>query len=690
MKTMQTTCNYCSLACNFDVTVDNDEIITIIPTKDYPINKGFSCIKGLFLGKQLTKFNAPPKPRIKDEHGNFSLIEWDTAYQMVAKKLLAIKQQYGGDAIAGISTGQLPTEEMAIFGHVIRTFLKGNLDGNTRLCMSTAVVAYKQSFGFDAPPYTLNDLELSDTIIFIGANPIVAHPIIWSRVRLNKDKKVIVIDPRCSETAIQSDYHYQLRPKRDIYLFYTIANILLEKDWIDQEYISKYTEGFDEFKEFVSDFTLENVEKNTGLTKEQVMELTTLIHEGKRVSFWWTMGINQGYEAVRTAQSIINLALMTGNIGRPGTGANSITGQSNAMGSRLFSNTTGLYGGGDYSNEARRTSVAKALGINADELPINPTLPYNIIIDKINTGEIKALWVICTNPRHSWIDNEKFAQAIEKLDLYIVQELYDDTASSKDADVFFPVVSGLAKDGVFINTERRLSRLQPITPSYGRPSDFTVCYNVGQELGMKDLLKGWETPKSTFNILKKCTKGMPCDITGVDYDALKDSKGVQWPYPAGNTFKEDERRLFEDGLYYTPSKKAKFIFETPMQDPAPTTKEFPLILNTGRGTVAQWQTQTRTRESAHSNDVTITEAYIYINKKLASDRNISNNERILVSSSNGQSSEFLALCTDNLPYEQLYAPMHYIETNKLTLSIFDPYSKEPSYKTTPIQISKIH
>ncbi len=689
MKTMQTTCNYCSLACNFNVTTENGEITSIVPDKDYPVNKGFACIKGLSLNKQLSKFCDPAQPRIKDEQGNFKLISWDEAYQNVAKRLLEIKNKYGGDAIAGISTGQMPTEEMALFGHLMRTFLKGNVDGNTRLCMATAVVAHKQSFGFDSPGYTLKDFELSDTIIFIGANPIVAHPIIWTRVRLNTKKKVIVIDPRRSETAMKANYHYQIKPKGDLYLYYTLANILIEKGWIDQNYIDNHTEGFNDFKEFVKEFTLDKAPETTGLSQEQIMELAQLIHDGKAVSFWWTMGVNQGYEAVRTAQAIINLALMTGNIGRPGTGANSITGQCNAMGSRLFSNTTGLYGGGDFDNEARRAAVGKALGIDPAHLPLKPTLPYNVIIEKINSGEIKALWVVATNPHHSWTNNEEFQKAISKLELFIVQDLYGDTHSSEHAHVFFPVAPGLAKDGLIINTERRLSRLQPIISSGDRPSDFMVFYQVGQALGMGDLLKGWETPKNAFNLLKECTRGMPCDITGVDYDALKESKGIQWPYPEGANITEDERRLFEDGKYYTPSKKAKFIFEAPMANPVPTSPEFPYILNTGRGTVGQWHTQTRTREIPHAKDVSIEDAYVYINEKLAKEKGIDHQGQIKVSSINGQSSIFTALYSENVPYDQIYAPMHYIEANKLTPSVFDPYSKEPSYKTTPIQICAI-
>lgn len=690
MKKVQSTCNVCSLACNLDFYVENEQIVKVIPTPHYPVNKGFSCIKGISLDKQNTKFKPSPLPKIRDVKGEMQETTWEEAYDYVAKKLLEIKETYGGDSIAAISTGQLPLEEMALFSHVMRNFLRGHVDGNTRLCMATSVVAHKQSFGFDAPPYTLNDFELSDTIFLIGANPIVTHPIIWSRIRNNPNKKVIVIDPRRSETAQRSDYHYALNGKTDIYLFYGLAHILIAKDYLDHNYIEAHTENFQGFKDLVAEYTPDVVAKKTGLSIESLYEMAKLIHTGERVSFWWTMGVNQGYEAVRTAQSIINLALMTGNMGRPGTGANSITGQCNAMGSRVFSNTAGLYGGGDYDNLVRRKAVCEALQITDEQLINKPTLPYNAIIEKINSGEIKALWIVSTNPRHSWTNNTTFQEALEKLELFIVQDIYDDTHTSQDAGVFFPVVSGLKKTGTYINTERRLSAMRPVlSKAEHEKTDLEVFLGVGKALGMGSLLDLWQTPEAIFELMKKCSKGMPCDITGVTYKALEGSAGIQWPFREGETLEEDERRLFEDGNYYTPSKKAKFMFDKIMDNPLPTTAEFPYILNTGRDTVGQWHTQVRSREIGVAEDAYAAQAYIYIHPELAKEKGIKENEIFEVASINGRTSRFAARITENVTVNQLYAPMHYIETNNLTPSLYDPFSKEPSYKTTPINIYKI-
>ncbi|PWX75391.1 nitrate reductase [Clostridium perfringens] len=690
MKRIQSTCNYCALACNLDFYTEDGKIKRVVPTPHYPVNKGFSCIKGLNLDKQCTKFNGSKKPLLKMKDGKRKAIEWKEAFDLFASKMTAIQEKYGKESVAYISTGQLPTEEMALLGHVGRSYMGINGDGNTRLCMASAVVAYKQSFGFDAPPYTLKDLELSDTIFFIGANPVIAHPIAWGRVRKNKDAKIITIDPRKSETAMNSDMWIDIKTKGDLALFYTLANVLIEKGWIDQDYINNYTEGFEDFKAHVKKYTLEDVEERTGISKMRVLELAKIIHEGKRVSFWWTMGVNQSYEAVRTAQAIINLALITGNMGREGTGANSLTGQCNAMGSRMFSNTTALYGGGEYNNQERRKVVADILGMDENMLPTKPTLDYEQIIKGINKGEIKGLWVVCTNPRHSFSNNEEFKKAMKNLDFFVVQDIYEDTDSSKECDLYLPSVPAIKKEGFLINTERRLSALVPVLEKEeDELSDYEILLGIGEALGMGSLLDKWRTPEDAFKLLRECSKGMPCDITGVTYERLRDSKGIQWPCREGEELESDERRLFEDGKYYTPSGKAKLIFEDVTENPNATNEEFPFNLNTGRGTVGQWHTHTRTREIQAVTNIVSQKAYVDINRKDAEKLDIKENDEVLIHSSNGHTSKFIARLTDNLKEKTLYAPIHYIETNLLTPSVFDPYSKEPSYKTVQVNIEKV-
>lgn len=692
MKKVQSTCNFCAIDCNLDFYVEDQRIVKVVPTKGYPVNDGFCCIKGLSLDRQQTVVKTSPLPKIKQEDGSMKEVAWEEGFQFVADKLKELQAKYGEESVAGISTGQLTMEEFALFGHVMRNYLKTNVDGNTRLCMATAVVAHKQSFGFDAPGFTLKDLELSDTIIFIGANPVVAHPILWGRIQKNENpnKKVIVLDPRKSETALNADYWYGLKWKSDLLLLYAIANLLIEKNYLDVSFIEASTEKFEEFKAFAASYTLERAVEGTGLTEGQILELAELIHAGKRVSFWWTMGVNQGYEAVRTAQAIINLALLTGNIGKPGTGANSITGQCNAMGSRSYSNTAVLYAGGDFTNEARRAKVAKALGVEESVLATKPTKTYNQIIEGINAGEIKGLWILCTNPRHSWANNETFAEATKKLELFVVQDIYDSIESAEDATVFFPVVPGIKKEGTYINLERRVSAMRPcLERNEHELSDYEAILGVGKALGMGDLLRGWETPKDCFELMKKCSEGMPGDITGITWEGLEHSNGIQWPFRSGETIEADERRLYEDGKFFTPSKKAQFVFEEVRENPLPTTTEFPFVFNTGRGSVGQWHTQSRTKEVKFVEDVSSKRAYLYINTQLADELHVTENESIRVYSVNGQNAVFAVKRTDHVRYEELYAPIHYMECNKLTPSLYDSYSKEPSYKATPVRVEKV-
>ena len=694
MRKVQSTCNFCAIDCNLDFYVEDGRIVKTVPTKGYPVNDGFSCIKGLSLSKQQTTVKPNALPKIRQEDGSFKEVSWDEGFKYAADKIKELQAKYGRESVAGISTGQLTLEEFAIFGHVMRNFLQTNVDGNTRLCMASAAVAHKGTLGYDAPGYTLNDFELSDTIIFIGANPVVAHPIIWQRVRNNKipNRKIVVIDPRKSETARNADYHYPIRWRSDLTLMYTLANQIIEKDYVDHSFVDAHTEGYEEFKEFVKAFTLERGSEVTGLSKEQILELVELIHTGKAVSFWWTMGVNQGYEAVRTAQSIMNLAFLTGKVGKPGTGGNSITGQCNAMASRLFSNTTCLFAGGDFTDEAERKRIADIVGITPDLIAKKPTLPYNRIVELINAGEIKGLWILCTNPRHSWTNNETFASAAKKLELFIVQDIYDTIESAEDCTVYFPVVPGIKKEGTYINLERRLFPLRKVLErGENEISEYECILGVARALGMGEAIAKWETPRQCFDMLRECSRGKGCDFTGIHWDDLTGSHGRQWPYPEGREAElaEEQRRLYSDGKFFTPSGKAKFVFEEPMENPIPVTEEFPLVFNTGRGTVGQWHTQSRTKEVKFVEDVSLKKAYLYMNTKLAAENGIRDMDEIRVYSSNGQNAVFSVKVTDNVQYGELFAPIHYIECNKLTPSSYDKYSREPNYKGGTCRFEKI-
>jgi assimilatory nitrate reductase catalytic subunit len=311
-----------------------------------------ACPKGWEALTPLAAQDRATTPLLRNtKTGKLEATDWDHALQVFTLKFKALLDQHGPESVAWLGTGQITTEELAFLG-ALGKFGMGlrHGDGNTRQCMATSVAAYKQSFGFDAPPYTYADFEQSDVLVFVGSNLCVAHPILWQRVLRNrKTPEIIVIDPRRTETAMAATQHLAILPKSDLVLLYGTAQALIQRGAVKKDFLQANTSGFADFATFVKQFTPELTCQATGLSAEAFERFVSSIANGKAVSFWWTMGVNQGHEATRTAQAIINLALMTGNIGRPGTGANSITGQCNAMGSRLFSNTTNLLGGHDFA-----------------------------------------------------------------------------------------------------------------------------------------------------------------------------------------------------------------------------------------------------------------------------------------------------------------------------------------------------
>jgi len=327
------------------------------------------------------------------------------------------------------------------------------------------------------------------------------------------------------------------------------------------------------------------------------------------------MGVNQSYEGTRTAQSLINLALMTGNIGRPGTGANSITGQCNAMCSRLFSNTSSLFGGRDFENAADRAEVAHLLKIDEQRIPDRNSWAYPEIVSGILKGKIRGLWFIATNPAHSWINQSQLADILDRLDFLVVQDMYFTTETAQRAHLILPAAGWGEKVGTFINSERRIGLVKKVSRAPGQAlSDFNIFKLIAQYWGCGKMFEKWSSPELVFQILKELSRGQPCEITGIrDYQMIDDAGGIQWPLPdcsrdaswpqvhssdESSIGFEQQRRLFEDGLFYHPDQKARFLFEAPRDLPEPPDKEYPFLLLTGRGTSSQWHTQTRTGKSA--------------------------------------------------------------------------------------------
>ncbi len=689
-STTTAVCGFCSTGCGLDVHLKDGQAINLSPAKDYSVNLGMACPKGWEALTPLVSKDRATHPLLRDEQGAMRRVDWTVALETFTRRMKAIQAKHGDDSVAFISTGQIPSEEMALLGSLAKfgmNMLHG--DGNTRQCMATAVVAYKQSFGFDAPPYTYQDFEDSDVLFLVGSNLCIAHPIMWERICKNPNNpEIVVVDPRKTETAMAATEHLALAPKSDLVLFYGIANELIQNDYIDHQYIAAHTTGFAEFKQHVSRYTLDYVEKATKIPALTLKRIAKKIHDGKRVSFWWTMGVNQSHEGVRVAQALINLALITGNIGRPGTGANSITGQCNAMGSRLFSNTTNLLGGHAFENDAHRKKVAAALEIDPGRIPRKGSLAYDQIMEGIHRGKIRGLWVIATNTAHSWINQADAHELLKKLDFLVVQDMYSTTETAQHAHLILPAAGWGEKEGTFINSERRISLLKKVSRAPGEAlADFHIFKLLADAWGVGEMFKNWKTPEDVFRSMQKCTKGQPCDITGIDgYAMLEEKRGIQWPLPEGEEVeRRAERRLFADGKYYHDDGRAKLLFEDPQELPEQTSRRYPFTLLTGRGTSAQWHTQTRTAKSEVLKRLYSEDIYVEINPKDARDLHIVPNQWIFVESRRGKV-KARAYITQIVAPGQLFIPMHYAETNLLTFPAFDPYSRQPSYKNCAVRV----
>jgi assimilatory nitrate reductase catalytic subunit len=735
-------CGYCSTGCSLDVHLKDGAAVNLSPTGDYPVNLGMACPKGW---EALAPLNAPDRaatPFIRGADGALQPANWDEAMRLFTTKFKNIMARHGNESVAFLSTGQICTEEMALLGALFKFGMGGiHCDSNTRQCMATAHVAYKQSFGFDAPPFTYADFEESDVLVFIGANPCIAHPIMWQRVLRNGNQpKILVIDPRRTETAMNATQHLTLNPKSDLILLYGVANLLAQNGWIAREFIERSTTGFDEFASFVRQFTPDKVAAETGLTVGEIYRLAEAIHLGKAVSFWWTMGINQSHEATRTAQAIINLALMTGNIGRPGTGANSITGQCNAMGSRLYSNITSLFGGRDFLNAEHREKVAELLNLPVETIPARNSWAYDQIVQGIADGKIKGLWVIATNPSHSWIARgsrrreeadrpslrhrppshasgiENLELVFDKLDFLVVQDMYSTTETAQRAHLILPAAGWGEKEGTFINSERRIGLVKKVAHAPGQAlSDFNIFRLVAHHWGCGEMFAAWNSPEAVFQILKRLSARQPCDITGIrDYEQLDAEGGIQWPWKEGNgamelwsagvakkavdlspqhsvipSFQHStppcERRLFTDGIFFHADGRAKFLFDPPRSVAEPTNAEYPFVLITGRGTSAQWHTNTRTGKSDVLRQLYPANAYLEINPSDAVRLGVQTNESVTVHSRRGRV-ECAVFITTAVRPGQVFIPMHYSIANELTRAEFDPHSRQPSYKHCAVRV----
>lgn len=689
-------CGFCATGCQLKLHLDEEgSAINLSPQAGYPVNLGMACPKGWQALDPLTSAERATTPLLRDASGKQTPVDWATALDVFTRRMKEIRDKHGRESVAFLSTGQIPFEEMAFLGCLFK-FGMGFLhcDANTRQCMATAVTAYKQSFGFDSPPATYADFEESDVIVLVGANLCIAHPILWQRVMRNpRNPQIIVIDPRSTETAQAATRQVALKPKGDLALLYALAHCILRDGRTDAASLER-TSGFEEFAGFLKDYAPEAVAEETGLAAADIESLARTVSEpGKRVSWWWTMGVNQSYEGVRTAQAMINLCLMTGNIGKPGTGPNSITGQCNAMGSRLFSNTTSLVGGHDFGDAAHREKVAAGLGVPVENIPSEYSLAYDQILAAAEEGKIKGLWIVATNPFHSWIDSGRLAALREKLEFLVVQDMYSTTESARVADLVLPAAAWGEKDGCFINSERRIGTIKAVRQAPGLAlSDFRIFRLIANAWGCGEMFAKWTDPEAAFKLLRDLTRDRPCDVTGIDdYEMIDRLGGIQWPYPEGQpktaVANLKSRRLFSDGVYYTPDGRAKFHFSPPAGLPEPPDAAYPFLMLTGRGTSSQWHTQTRTGKSDILKKLYPQEVYLEMNPADARRLGFKDGQPVTVRSRRGELTAAVYLAP-TVSQGQIFIPMHYPEVNRLTHPSFDPHSRQPNYKACAVALAK--
>ena len=555
--------------------------------------------------------------------------------------------------------------------------------------MASAVMGYKQSLGSDGPVGSYEDFEKADTIFLIGANIADNHPILTLHINKNKkpNKKVIVIDPRASKTSQMADIFVPIKPRTDLALFNGLAYIVIEQSWENEGYMLANTNGYKELKKHLQNYPPQEVANITGIDVKTLYELARQFVAQDSVLSAWTMGVNQSFMGTDTVSAIINLHLLTGQIGREGAGPFSITGQCNAMGTRETGFTSSLPGYRNFGDTQALQEYANIVNVPEEIIPTARGYKYAEIIDAIDRGEIKALWIVATNPLVSFVNQEKLRKTLAKLDLLVVQDAFlGDTAQI--ADVIFSAATWGEKEGTYTNSERRCNRAnKAVEPIGDAKSDFDIVVEFSKYFdGVNEMLfPSWKNPKDAFDEWKKVSKDQLCDYSGMSYELMEELGGVQWPCNEENP--KGAKRLYTPEIpFRTKDKKAKLLCLDwfPMAEPA--CAEFPVILNTGR-TVEQWHTRTKTRSIDILNDLA-PEAWVDINPEDAKKLKVKSGDRMSLSSPRGRVNDVVVRVTQSVAPGNVFVPFHFNTqlVNALTNESFCPKSGEPNYKQTAIQL----
>jgi anaerobic selenocysteine-containing dehydrogenase len=682
-----TTCGYCSVGCGMLVGVKNGRAVAVRGNPDHPVNRGKLCPKGLSEHYILEAEGRARYP-LRRKDGKLTRVTWDEALDTMLARFRAVQQKYGPDSLAVLSTGQLVTEEFYTLGKLVQLgFGTRNYDGNTTLCMASAVSGYKRSFGSDGPPGAYEDLEKADVIFLIGANLAENHPILCQYLERNPFKTLIVADPRVTKTAMMADLYLPLKPRTDLALINGMMYILIRAGLIDREYIARHTTGFEELERLIAKYTPDYVAGITGLSQEQIYKAALLYGRARGAFIGWTMGVNHSTQGTVTVNAINTLALITGQIGKPGAAPFSITGQCNAMGTREAGFTSSLPGYRKFENEEHRSELARLWNIDAARIPTARGLAYPDIIEAAIQRKIRALWIIATNPIVSYPNVEVLRQALEELEFLVVQDGFHPTPSSELAHVVLPAAIWGEKEGTYTNSERRVSKVNAaVSPPGEAKSDFEIFLKLASKLGCYDeLFAGWTQPRHAFEEWTRISAGRLCDYSGMTYELIGQHGGVQWPHAAGAETIAT-KRLYEDGHFCTDDGKAKLFAIEWEPFPEGPNEEYPLVLNTGR-TVEHWHTRTKTGNVPILHNLS-PRAWLEMNPRDAKRLGLKPLDKVDVVSRRSRVRGVELRITSIVAPGQVFMPFHFSETNCnfATQSAFDPISREPNYKQCAVRV----
>jgi anaerobic selenocysteine-containing dehydrogenase len=689
---VKTTCGYCSVGCGMLIGVREGAAVAVRGDPDHPVNQGRLCPKGLSEHHTIAAPGRLHQPLMRaDRSQALAPATWDDALARVAGGFTSLMAEHGPDAVAILSTGQLVTEEFYALGKLARLGLGvRHYDGNTTLCMSSAVAGYKSSFGSDGPPGTYADLEQADCILLVGANIADNHPLLAPRVMANEAATVIVVDPRVTKTAMIADLHLAIRPRSDIVLINALMKVIIDDGLVDIDYVTAHTDGYPELVAHLATVDVAAAAAECGIAPERLYQAARAFGRAERGFVAWTMGVNHSVQGTETVTLLNNLCLITGNIGRAGAAPFSITGQCNAMGTREAGGTSSLPGYRRFDSPDDRAELATLWGVAEARIPTERGRAYPDIIDGIVDGTIRGLWIIATNPPVSFPNRRRLEAALGRLDLLVVQDGFE-TPTTAEAHVVLPAAIWGEKMGTYTNSERRVSLVRrAVDPPGEARSDLDIFLTLAERLEMRqELFPGWRGPEDAFEEWARVSAGRLCDYSGITYERIDDAGGVQWPCPEGDEHPwGGTARLYCDGRFGTPSGRAQLRCVSPQAMSEPPSEDFPLLLNTGR-TVEHWHTRTKTGRVGILEEMAPA-AWVEVNPSDARRLRLATGDRVRVSSARGAVDDLAVRVTATVRPGEVFVPFHYDErcVNLLTLDEFDPISREPNYKQCAVRLAR--